>query len=265
MFERRVDELMNLKGRVALITGATGYLGSAMARGLAEIGATVVVSSRNLETAEEAVDELQYYSSRTHFAVAMDHLSEDSVKDGFEQAVIRAGQVDVVVANGYEATHADWSNTTAEEFNRQLANLTGYFLIARELRNHVVGREADASVILVSSMYGVVGSYPQVYEGIQSASPVAYHAWKGGVIQLARHLAVYWVKDRVRVNTLSPGAFPAKDSVSPKLIHRIQQHIPLGRIGEPSDLKAAIAFLASDASSFMTGQNLLIDGGWTAW
>jgi gluconate 5-dehydrogenase len=113
-------------------------------------------------------------------------------------------------------------------------------------------------------MYGVVGSYPDAYQDISSASPAAYHALKGGVVQLTRHLAVYWAKDQVRVNCLSPGPFPS-DAANAELVNRLKTKSPMGRMGKPQELKGAIVFLASDASSYMTGQNLIIDGGWTAW
>jgi gluconate 5-dehydrogenase len=113
-------------------------------------------------------------------------------------------------------------------------------------------------------MYGLVGSYPDAYEGVAAASPVAYHALKGGILQMTRHLAVYWAKDGVRVNSLSPGPFPA-DKASAAMVERLKAKSPMGRMGRPDELKGAVVFLASDASSYMTGQNLVIDGGWTAW
>ena len=132
------------------------------------------------------------------------------------------------------------------------------------MHQHAVERQAPASIILLASMYGLVGSYPDVYEGVSAASPVAYQTLKGGIIQMARHLAVYWAKDRVRVNCLSPGPFPPQ--VGPaELVERSATKSPLGRMGTPAELKGAIVFLASDASSYMTGQNLVVDGGWTAW
>jgi NAD(P)-dependent dehydrogenase (short-subunit alcohol dehydrogenase family) len=119
-------------------------------------------------------------------------------------------------------------------------------------------------VVMLGSMYGLVGSYPDAYEGITAASPVAYHTLKGGIAQLTRHLAVYWAKDGVRVNTLSPGPFPP-ERVPEEMVRRLINRSPMGRMGRPDELKGAIVFLASDASSYMTGQNLVIDGGWTAW
>jgi NAD(P)-dependent dehydrogenase (short-subunit alcohol dehydrogenase family) len=113
-------------------------------------------------------------------------------------------------------------------------------------------------------MYGQVASYPEVYEGLCPASPAAYHALKGGLIHLTRHLAVYWAKDNVRVNCLSPGPFPSP-AVAPELAERIRQRSPMARLGRPHELKGALVFLASDASSYVTGHNLNVDGGWTAW
>ena len=194
----------------------------------------------------------------------IDHMDEASINDGFDAAVRARGQVDVVVANAHEPLASDWRSVTAEEFSRQLMNATGYFLLARRTRDHVVARGGSGSVVLLGSMYGVVGSYPDAYSGVSAASPVAYHALKGGIVQMARHLAVYWAKDGVRVNSLSPGPFPS-DAAPPELVERLRAKCPMGRMGRPEELKAAIAFLAGEGSSFMTGQNLVIDGGWTAW
>lgn len=257
-------ELLSLRGKTALITGATGHLGCALAEALAEAGASVVVSSRTLVKAETAAARLPRLEGATHFAVAMDHMEEASIQSGFLRAEELAGKIDVLVNNGHELLAADWKTVTAEQFNRQLANGTGYFLLARRFREHAVSRGGGGSVVMIGSMYGLVGSYPDAYEGISVASPVAYHALKGGILQMTRHLAVSWAADGVRVNCLSPGPFPA-ETAPPVLVERLKRRSPMGRMGRPEELKGALVFLASDASSYMTGQNLLIDGGWTAW
>ena len=259
-----VTQLLSLRGKVALITGATGHLGAAMAAGLAEAGATVVVSSRRLEAAEATAASLPRTGGMNHLAVAIDHTDESSIRNGFNDATRRAGRVDVLVNNGNERLADDWTTVTAEQFNRHLVNATGYFLLARHLREHVVSHGRTGSVVMIGSMYGLVGSYPEAYDGVAPASPVAYHALKGGIVQMTRHLAVYWAKDGVRVNCLSPGPFP-RDGVSSELVRRLTERSPMKRMGRPDELKGALVFLASDASSYMTGQNLVIDGGWTAW
>ena len=262
--EPTVQQLFDLSGRVVLISGASGYLGSAMARGLAEAGARVVVSSRDEARAAQAAEALPDPNGVGHLGVALDHMDNASIERGFAAAVEQAGKIDVLVNNGHEGTGKDWTNITGEEFSRQLANATGYFLLARLLREHALVCQAPASVILIGSMYGVVGSYPEAYEGVCAASPVAYHTLKGGLVHLTRHLAVYWARDGVRVNCLSPGPFPSQ--AAPKdMIPRLCGKSPMGRMGQPYELKGAVVFLASDASSYVTGQNLLVDGGWTAW
>lgn len=259
-----VQQLFDLRGRVALVTGAGGHLGFAMASALAEAGARVVVSSRRLENARRTAAALPAIGGDDHLAVELDQMDETSLADGFADAVAQAGQVDLLVNNGHEATAEDWRSATGETFTRQLANATGYFLLSRLLRDHAVERGAPASIVLIGSMYGQVASYPDAYEGIGPASPVAYHALKGGLIHLTRHLAVYWAEDRVRVNCLSPGPFPAPE-VSETLQERLRGKSPMGRMGQPHELKGALLLLASDAGSYLTGQNLVVDGGWTAW
>jgi gluconate 5-dehydrogenase len=259
-----VQELFNLTGRVALITGASGYLGFAMASALAEAGSRLLVASRKMDTARRVAAMLGGKEQGRHLAVAINHMSESSIRRGFASAVKQAGRVDVLVNNGHEALAADWRTVTGSQFTRQLANETGYFLLARLVREHAVKRKSPASIIMLGSMYGQVGSYPDAYESITTASPVAYHALKGGIIHLTRHLAVYWARDRVRVNCLSPGPFPAP-SAPAQLVKRLKAKSPMNRMGRPHELKGAIVFLASDASGYVTGQNLVVDGGWTAW
>ncbi len=259
-----VQRLFDLSGRVALITGASGYLGSDLAAALAEAGCRVVVASRDPKKARAAAEKLAGPEKGRHVGVTIDQLDDESIERGFADAASAAGAIDILVNNGQASLSADWRSVTAEQFTSQLANATGYFLLARLLRDHAVDRGAPASVIMLGSMYGMVASYPEAYEGVQPASPAAYHALKGGLIHLTRHLAVYWAKDGVRVNCLSPGPFPAP-GVSPVLIERLEGHSPMGRMGKPYELKGAVVFLASDASSYVTGQNLVVDGGWTAW
>jgi NAD(P)-dependent dehydrogenase (short-subunit alcohol dehydrogenase family) len=259
-----VQEQFSLKGKVALLTGATGYLGSAMADALAEAGATVVASSRRLADAQGVANRLVRPGDAKHHAIEMDHTNEQSIQRGFASAIEAAGRVDILVNNGHDPVGADWRSVTAEQFTRQLANATGYFLLSRIMRDHVVERKGSGNIVLLGSMYGVVGSYPDAYEGVAPASPVAYHALKGGIVHMTRHLAVYWAKDNVRVNCLSPGPFPPA-KIPAEMVRRLTTKSPMGRMGKPEELKGALVFLVSDAASYMTGQNLIIDGGWTAW
>lgn len=262
--EPSVQKLFDLSGRTALLTGASGHLGRSMADALAEAGARVIVTSRTADTGAKVAKALGGTERGKHLAVVMDHMDEGSIKAGFDDALRKAGKVDILVCNGHEALGKDLRLVTGAEFNRQLQNSTGYFLLARKFHDQIVRQKSQGSIIMVGSMYGVVGSYPETYEGIGPANPVAYQALKGGIIQMVRHLAVYWALDGVRVNCLSPGPFPSS-TASPALVRRLKKHSPMRRMGQAHELKGALVFLASNASSYVTGQNLLVDGGWTAW
>lgn len=262
--EPTVQQLFDLSGKTSLITGASGYLGGAMSRALAEAGSRVVVTSRDPDRAKRMAESLPDPNAVGHLGLPLDQMDSGSIQRDFDEIAKQAGRLDVLVNNGHEPLGNDWTDVTAEQFSRQLANATGYFLLARRIRDHALQRRSPASVIMLGSMYGLVGSYPQAYEGVCPASPVAYHALKGGIIHLTRHLAVYWARDQVRVNCLSPGPFPSP-KVPPGLPERLVDHSPMRRMGLPHELKGALVFLASEASSYVTGQNLVVDGGWTAW
>jgi gluconate 5-dehydrogenase len=258
-------ELFSLEGRVALVTGASGYLGQAMTSALAEAGATVVVSSRDHRRAEGALGQLPGSSgSSGRHAVTIDYQDEASIVEGYADAVKQAGRVAILVNNGHAALASDWTSVTYNGFASHQQQLAGYFLLSRLVRDDAVRNSQPASIINIGSMYGVVGSYPEVYRDVSPVSPVAYHALKGGIVQMTRHLAVCWAKDDVRVNCLSPGPFPKADAPR-ELVARLRLKSPMGRMGLPWELKGPLLLLASDAGSYITGQNLLVDGGWTAW
>ena len=264
MIQQTVFDQFSMSGKVALITGGTGFLGTAMSTALAEAGASVVVASRDQSRAQKAATALPTAGGVQHFGVQLDQLDEASLNAGFDAAAKLAGQVDVVINNGQQGHALDLTNITAEAFNKDLQNATGYFLLARRLRDHVVKRKAAGAVVMIGSMYGVVGSYPDAYDGVCAASPVQYHTLKGGIVQMTRHLAAYWAKDNVRVNCLSPGPFPS-DAAPQEMVERLKTKSPMNRMGKPDELSGPVLLLASDAGSYITGQNLLVDGGWTAW
>jgi NAD(P)-dependent dehydrogenase (short-subunit alcohol dehydrogenase family) len=263
--EKNVQELLSLQGRVAIVTGAAGWLGSAMSRALAEAGATLVVTSRDGQQAQAFADSLP---GSGHLGMAFEQAQTETIPAFIEEVVARLGRVDVLVNNAYGGTAPDIDTASAEDFDNAFhTGVTAYFLLAREVVHHLRQRKAAGSIINIASMYGVVASYPSAYEDLPVNSPPNYHALKGGVVHLTRHLAAYWAGDNVRVNAISPGPFPKPQTQEemPEFIERLSAKVPLGRMGRPEELKGLVVLLASDAGSYITGQNILVDGGWTAW
>ncbi|MCZ6676904.1 MAG: SDR family NAD(P)-dependent oxidoreductase, partial [Candidatus Poribacteria bacterium] len=196
--ERNVMDLFSLQSKIAIVTGACGWLGSAMSRALAEAGARVVVTSRDAEQAAEFANTLP---GSGHLGLGFSQGETDTVP-GFVAAVVEhMGGIDVLVNNAYGGTAPDIDDATAEDFNQAYhVGVTAYFLLAREVMFHLRQRQAPGSIINIASMYGVVASYPSAYEELPVNSPPNYHALKGGVVHLTRHLAAYWATYNIRVN-----------------------------------------------------------------
>jgi NAD(P)-dependent dehydrogenase (short-subunit alcohol dehydrogenase family) len=232
---------------------------------LAVGGAGLVLTPRDGAQAAEFAATLP---GEGHIGLAFHQDDTDSIPAFVADVVARTGRIDVLVNNAYGGTAPSIDTATAEDFDRAYhTGVTAYFLLAREVVFHLRERRAPGSVINIGSMYGVVASYPDAYTDLPINSPPNYHGLKGGIVHLTRHLAAYWAADGVRVNTISPGPFPSpkvKDRL-PEFIQRLDAKVPMGRMGLPEELKGVVVLLASDAGSYITGQNILVDGGWTAW
>ncbi len=260
---------MDLQGRVALITGGAGYIGMAMADGLAEMGCNLCLLDRNPEALEQAAQPL-----RERWGVRVESLVLD-LEDEAARATLpatiqdRFGRLDILVNNaGFvgDSQLKGWvvpfEEQSVDTWRRAMeVNLTAVFhlsqLLAPMLRAHGCG-----SIINVSSIYGVVGPNLNLYDDTSMGNPAAYAASKGGMVQLTRWLATV-LAPQVRVNCISPGGvFRNQPEV---FVERYAARTPLGRMGGEEDFKGAIAYFASDLSAYVTGENLMVDGGWTAW
>ncbi|MBI4024352.1 MAG: SDR family oxidoreductase [Verrucomicrobia bacterium] len=259
------NSIFDLTGKIALVTGGAGHLGSAFSEILAANGATVVIASPNLEKSQAFALKL----GPKHEAMKLDLDDSAAIGATMDQIVKCHGALDVLVNNGYSGPAPSIDKATPEDFDKTLhRGLTSYFVASQQASFHMRKR-GSGSIINIASMYGLVASYPEVYVGSTVNSPPNYHALKGGLIHLTRHLAVYWACHGIRVNAISPGPFPPKRVLeSPggrEFIERLSQKVPLKRMGEPREVQGALLLLASEAGSFITGQNIVVDGGWTAW
>jgi NAD(P)-dependent dehydrogenase (short-subunit alcohol dehydrogenase family) len=252
--------MFDLSGRVALVTGGAGTIGAAMCEALADHGATVLVGETAMDPARELADRLDDAA-----AVELDVTSDASVEETVAAVREEYGGVDVLVNSAYPRNDnygRPYEEVTLEDWRENLdMHLTGYFRTAFHVSQGMVEDGTAGSIVNVGSTYGVQAPDFSVYEGTDMTSPVEYSAIKGGVVNLTRYLASYLGSHGIRANTLSPGGVFADQH--PDFVAAYERRTPLDRMAEPDDFKGPVVFLASDAARYVTGHNLLVDGGWT--
>lgn len=259
-----MNNIFDLTNKTAIVTGGTGWLGLEFAKILASYNANVIITTRNYNKGIEALNKLDKKSTQFHYVLELDmNASEEVIKKKIREVSLIFGHIDILVNNAIEFIDKDISNINLCAFNYYQRQNGFYFILSKYIRDLAVLNKLNASIINIGSMYGSVSSYPDVYnyDDVNSASSIAYHTLKGGLINMTKHMAVYWAKDNIRVNCLSPGAFP-KSTIKNTFKNRLEEKIPLHRIGNPSELQGPLLLLASEAGSYMTGHNLIVDGGW---
>ena len=266
---RTLKQMMDLQDRVALITGGAGHIGRAVGESLAELGCAIAVLDIDQAAAQTvAVDLAQNYNVKAS-AFAVDLADTTAVKTTPARVVEQFGRLDVVIhsaAYGGDTKFPGWAvpfdEQTTEAWERALrVNLTSAFALAQAARQPLTD-SGHGSIVLISSIYGLVGPDMSLYEDTSMANPAGYGASKGGLLQLMRHLSTVFAP-KVRVNAISPGGVWRQQ---PEAFHnRYRARTPLGRMATEEDLKGAAAYLSSDLSSYVTGHNLVVDGGWTIW
>lgn len=262
-------ELMTLEGRVACITGGAGHIGFAAAETLAELGASVVVIDLDATRCADACETLHARWNTPALPLPLDLESERAIRSVPAAVLQRFGRLDVLIncaALGGATPLEGWAVPILEQspatWRRALEiNLTAPFVLTQACAQALAESE-HGSVINVASIYGLVGPNMSLYDDTTMGNPAAYGASKGGLLQLTRYLATM-LAPRVRVNAISPGGV-WRDQ--PEAFHnRYRALTPLGRMATEDDLKGAVAYLATDLSAYVTGQNVVVDGGWTAW
>ncbi len=266
-------ELFSLNNKTAIVTGALGLIGKEHCRALSQAGANVIVADINEDDCIEFAKTLQTES----IGIALDVTSKTSIIKLRDIVLEKFGHIDILVNNAaindmFENPKAASEQSKFENYPLELwqksvdVNLTGVFLCSQVL-GYEMAKQKSGSIINIASTYGISAPDQSLYikeDGTQSFyKPPAYSATKGGVIMFTKYLASYWGKDGVRVNTLTPGG--VENNQDEFFIEKYSSKTPLNRMAKPTDYKGALIFLASDASSYMTGANVVVDGGWTAW
>jgi NAD(P)-dependent dehydrogenase (short-subunit alcohol dehydrogenase family) len=271
-------ELFDLRDRVAILTGGAGLLGQEYAVALAEAGAHVVVADINGQAAERLATKVTDRTGVQAVGAHTDVSSKPSVEAMVAQTLAAFSRVDILVNNAaldpkFDVRHAAEYTSGFEDYplllwNQGLAvNLTGMFLCAQGVARPMLA-QGKGVIVNISSTYGLVGPDQRLYEPDDPAAPkrykpVVYSVTKSAVLGLTRYLAAYWAGRSIRVNALTPGGvFNDHDQ---EFVRRYSDRTPLGRMARRDEYCGALLFLVSDASSYMTGANLVVDGGWTAW
>lgn len=252
---------MDISGKIALVTGAGQGIGLAIAEALAQAGASIVVADLNPETGNQAVKIIEDAGGKAVF-VEVNVADPGSVDAMTQKAIDHFGQIDILVNNAGIVKNTPAEETSSAEWKKIMdVNVNGVFYCSRAVGNHMLER-GNGVIVNIASMSGLVVNKPQ--------PQASYNVSKAAVIMMTKSLAAEWARRGVRVNSVSPGYIGTelvKNVLEQSSEWRDIWHemTPIGHIGEPQDVANAVLFLASDASKFATGSNLVIDGGYTAW
>jgi NAD(P)-dependent dehydrogenase (short-subunit alcohol dehydrogenase family) len=266
---RSLSEMMNLEGRVAVITGGAGHLGRAMADALAEQGCAICLLDRNADALKEAAARLRAARQVRVAELVIDLESETERASVAALVEQQFGRADILVNNAGFAGDANlqgwvvpFEQQRIDTWRRAVeVNLTAAFHLSQVLLT-LLKKSGNGSIINISSIYGVAGPDLRLYEGTDMGNPAAYAASKGGLIQTTRWLSAVLAPD-VRVNCISPGGIARNQPE--EFVQRYVARTPMRRMGTEEDLKGAVIYFASGLSSWVTGENLMVDGGWTVW
>ena len=256
----------SLDNKTIIITGACGLLGREICKALAELHARIVLADIDIMAAEKLQEELRDVYGASVTAFPLDISSEDSVDKLVDELSKQTISVDGLVNNAYprNITYGTiFENITMDSWRENIdMHLNGYFNVSQKIAR-VMMQQRQGNIVNITSIYGMLGPDFSIYEGTTMTMPAEYAAIKGAIVNFTRYLATYLATYNIRVNCISPGGIFNEQPVS--FVEKYKQRTPMGRMGKPEDIAGGVLFLLSNLSSYMTGQNLVIDGGWSSW
>jgi len=270
-------ELFNLDGKTVVVTGAAGYFGRYMAETFLEAGCRLVLLSRSSTVMTHCSDYRRRYGNERAEAHVVDFYSRQEL-DTVCRDVAAGSPPDAVVNNAFDFSPRTGFNTPGgrleslgfEQWERAFESGLYWAVRTTQIFGEAMRRKGGGSIVNVASMYGIVSPRPDLYEGTRYFNPPTYTVVKAGLIAFTRYVAAFWGHDGIRCNALLPGAFPNVESASDNAVDpandflsRLADRTVLKRVGHPRDLRGALLLLASDAGSYITGQGIVVDGGWT--
>lgn len=264
----KLSELFSLQGRTALVVGGAGLLGGEISHAFAELGAELVIASRDKARCAEFVRGLQarFPGAKAH-ALGVDITDPASIRAlAADAGAIFGGGLDILVNSGWSGRKNTFESISDADWDLDIeVCLNGVF---RTIKAAVpLLKQRRGNILTIASMYGHVAPDHRMYDSERFANPPSYGAAKAGVIQLTKYLASFLSPHGIRANCISPGPFPFESTQkeNPEFIARLAAKNPLNRIGRPHELKGAAALLCSEAGAYITGQNVCVDGGWAVW
>ena len=264
-----IKKLFDLSNRTVILTGGSGLLGSQYAEGLSQAGANLVLADINYAGCKNIAKQLEKKYQNSILPIKLDLTDHKSIKNMVEKAVEKFSKIDVLINNAaFQGKSGKERQIKFEDLPSSLwdkaisVNLTGIFLSCQEVGKIMI-KQKRGVIINIASIYGIVATDQRIYGKSGQNSAVYYAATKSAILNLTRYLASYWNRTGIRVNTLSPGG--VENNQGSLFIKNYSYKTMLGRMAQKNEYVGAMIFLASDASSYMTGSNLVVDGGWTAW
>ena len=264
-----LKKLFNLENKNVALIGGSGLIGSELVRQIPYYGARIIVGTRNQTKSNEIINNTKFSDNVIiPESFYIDISNESSIKNFFNEIKEKFGKIDALINSAWPKTsdwHLKFENIEHKSLYKNLCDHAGGYFLCCQAVSKIMKDQKSGVILNMGSIYGEVGPHFSIYEGTEMTCPSAYPLIKGGIHTFTKYLAAYLAPYNIRVNCISSGGIIDRSHQDPNFIKEYIKQTPLGRMGEPSDILGPVIFMLSDASLYVTGQILFVDGGWTCW